>query len=203
MRVEQVKSVGDNFAYIVWDEEGHKAIVIDPGLNASEIVSRVKEKGLEVKLIFVTHHHRDHSAGSTQLKETFGAEVAAHGLSPLKKDMTVKDGETVSMDGMKAHIIHTPGHTEDGICILIDGAVFTGDTLFVNECGRTDFPGGDSAALYDSLFGKLLKLSDDTIVYPGHDYGQRPHSTIGEERKTNYTLKKRTLNEFITFMREP
>lgn len=195
--------MGDNFSYIVWDEDGSDALVIDPGLNADEIVSRAGRYGLKVKILVATHHHRDHSAGLESLKEALGAEVAAHRLSPLKKDRRLDDGEALIIGRLKGRVIHTAGHTEDGVCILINGAVFTGDTLFVGECGRTDLPGGDSAALYDSLFGKLLKLGDDTLVYPGHDYGSRPHSTIGAERRTNYTLKERTLGEFVAFMSEP
>jgi glyoxylase-like metal-dependent hydrolase (beta-lactamase superfamily II) len=203
IRVEQIKSLGDNFSYIVWDEAGPDAFAIDPGFNADEVISRAKAKGLKVRIVFATHHHMDHSAGLSLLKEAFGAEVAAYRLSPLEKNRMLEDGEAIRSGRLTARIIHTPGHTEDGICILINGAVFTGDTLFVGECGRTDLPGGSSIALYESLFGKLLKLGDSTIVYPGHNYGDRPHSTIGEEKRTNYTLKKRTLDEFVAFMKEP
>jgi hydroxyacylglutathione hydrolase len=203
MRVEQIKSVGDNFAYLVWDENELDAVAIDPGLNADEVISRVRGKGLKVRLVIATHHHRDHSAGLAVLKKALGAEVAAYRSSCLEKDRSLEDGETLRVGRLAVHIIHTPGHSEDGVSILIGSAVFTGDTLFVGECGRTDLPDGDSSAMYESLFGKLLKLGDDTVVYPGHDYGKRLHSTIGEERKTNYTLKNRTLEEFVAFMKEP
>jgi hydroxyacylglutathione hydrolase len=99
-------------------------------------------------------------------------------------------------------VLHTPGHTSDSICLLLDSKLLTGDTLFVGECGRTDMPSGSTRDMYVSLFGKLLELDDKVEVYPGHDYGSRPFSTIGEERKTNYTLEKRTLEEFIEFMSE-
>jgi glyoxylase-like metal-dependent hydrolase (beta-lactamase superfamily II) len=99
-------------------------------------------------------------------------------------------------------VIYTPGHTPDSICLLVDNKkLLTGDTLFVGECGRTDLPGGNSESLYDSLFNKLLKLSDDVEVYPGHDYGLKPYSTIGEERRTNYVLQPRSLMEFVEFMK--
>jgi glyoxylase-like metal-dependent hydrolase (beta-lactamase superfamily II) len=101
-------------------------------------------------------------------------------------------------------IIYSPGHTNDGICILIDNQkLLTGDTLFVGECGGTDFLGGNSKSMYESLFGKLLKLNDNIEVYPGHDYGFKPSSTIGEERKSNYTLQPRSLKDFIEFMSQP
>jgi glyoxylase-like metal-dependent hydrolase (beta-lactamase superfamily II) len=203
MRVEQIKSVGDNFSYLIWDENDLDAVAIDPGLNADEMISRARREGLKVRLAIATHHHRDHSAGLAVVKKALGAELAAHRCSCLEKDRPLEDGETLRVGRLTVRIMHTPGHTEDGVSILIDGAVFTGDTLFVGECGRTDLPDGDSGALYESLFGKLLKLGDETVVYPGHDYGSRPRSTIGEERSTNYTLRNRTLGEFVAFMREP
>jgi glyoxylase-like metal-dependent hydrolase (beta-lactamase superfamily II) len=100
-------------------------------------------------------------------------------------------------------VLHTPGHTPDSICLLANGVLLTGDTLFVGECGRTDLTGGSARDMYNSLFQKLMKLDDNIEVYPGHDYGSSPRSTIGIERGSNYTLKKRTLDEFIEFMKEP
>jgi glyoxylase-like metal-dependent hydrolase (beta-lactamase superfamily II) len=101
-------------------------------------------------------------------------------------------------------VIYTPGHTVDSICLLVDKKkLLTGDTLFVGECGRTDFGGGSSKSMYNSLFNKLMKLDDEVEVYPGHDYGAKPSSTIGEERKSNYTLQPRSLEDFIEFMAEP
>ncbi len=100
--------------------------------------------------------------------------------------------------------IYTPGHTTDSICLLIDKQkLLTGDTLFVGECGRTDFPGGNTKSMYESLFNRLLKLDDNVEVYPGHDYGPKPSSTIGEEKKSNYTLQPRSLKDFIEFMSTP
>ena len=101
-------------------------------------------------------------------------------------------------------MICTPGHTTDGISLLVDEKkVLTGDTLFVGECGRTDFAGGNSKSMYDSLFYKLMALDDSVEVYPGHDYGDKKSSTIGDERRLNYTLKPRTVEEFIEFIKEP
>ena len=106
--------------------------------------------------------------------------------------------------GIPIKVIYTPGHTADSICLLVDGKkLLTGDTLFVGECGRTDFAGGSSKSMYDSLFNKLMKLPDTVEVYPGHDYGASASSTIGKERKSNYTLQPRSLKEFIEFMAEP
>ena len=116
----------------------------------------------------------------------------------------VNDGDTINIGNIPMKVIYTPGHTSDSICLLVDNKkLLTGDTLFVGECGRTDLPGGDSRSMYNSLFYKLLKLKDNVEVYPGHDYGQEPSSTIGKERRLNYTLKPRTIAEFIKFMNQP
>lgn len=203
MRLEQIRSCGDNFSYLVWDEDSLDAVAIDPGFNPERVVSVARKEGVKVRLAIATHHHADHSSGLLAMKKELGTEVAAHRSSPIEKDLGLEDGQEIAIGGLLVRVIHTPGHTTDGISVIIDGAVFTGDTLFVGECGRTDLPGGDSEALYRSLFGKLLKLPDGMKVYPGHDYGSRPSSTIGEERRTNYTLKDRTLEEFVAFMEEP
>jgi glyoxylase-like metal-dependent hydrolase (beta-lactamase superfamily II) len=129
--------------------------------------------------------------------------VIAHTSSTNQKDIEVDDNSLIQVGEVKIKVIHTPGHTPDSICLLIDNKLLTGDTLFVGECGRTDLPGGNAKELYYSLFGKLMKLDDEVEVYPGHDYGVHPYSTIGLEKKTNYVLKKRTLEEFIEFMGSP
>ena len=104
---------------------------------------------------------------------------------------------------MKVKVLHTPGHCPDHICLLVGGKLITGDLLFVGECGRTDLTGGSSSEMYNSLFNKILPLDDSIEVYPGHDYGSKPSSTIGDERKNNYTLKPRSREEFIKFMAQP
>ncbi|MEM0272890.1 MAG: MBL fold metallo-hydrolase, partial [Thermoprotei archaeon] len=105
--------------------------------------------------------------------------------------------------GLKLGVIHTPGHTQDSVCYVSEGRVFTGDTLFVGECGRVDLPGGSAEQMYHTLFDKLSRLPDDTIVYPGHNYGATPYTTIGYEKKNNYVLKPRSLQEFLEFMATP
>jgi glyoxylase-like metal-dependent hydrolase (beta-lactamase superfamily II) len=127
-----------------------------------------------------------------------------HQLSRTNADIKVNDGDTLHVGNIPLKIIYTPGHTPDSICLLVEGKkLLTGDTLFVGECGRTDLPGGNSRDIYHSLFNRLLKLSDDVEVYPGHDYGAKPFSTLGEERRSNYVLQPRSVEEFVVFMSQP
>jgi len=196
-------NAGKNFAYIFGDETTREAAVIDPGYNVEKILKQIQQLKVHIKYIFNTHSHGDHTAGNNQMKDKTGAKIVAHTKSPSKKDIAVKDQDNLEVGKLKVKVIHTPGHTPDGICLLVDGKLFTGDTLFVGECGRTDLSGSSARDMYYSLFEKILSLDDSVEVYPGHDYGSRPSSTIGYERKTNYTLEKRTLEEFIQFMAEP
>jgi hydroxyacylglutathione hydrolase len=203
MFFKQVKHHGDNFSYIVADEDSKEAAVVDPSFNAGAIVAIAKDQNLKVKYIINTHHHTDHTAGNEEVRSVFGAKVVAHQLSHVRKDVSVVDGDAIKLGKVVIKVIHTPGHTSDSICLLVDNKLLTGDTLFVGECGRTDLPGGDPKNMYNSLFQRLMKLDDTVEVYPGHDYGLKDHSTIGVERRTNYTLKTRTLEEFVAFLRQP
>ncbi len=204
MYFKQVQQHGDNFSYIIADDKTREAVVVDPSYNAGEITRILKTEELHLKYLINTHGHSDHTAGNEELRFNFGAKTVAHKLSGIKPDVAVEDGGEIQVGAVQIKVIYTPGHTPDGICLLVEGKkLLTGDTLFVGECGRTDMAGGDSATLYRSLFNKLLKLNDDIEVYPGHDYGSRPRSTIGDERRTNYVLKPRTVEEFKAFMGTP
>ena len=194
---------GDNFSYIVGDNDLKEVAIVDPSFSAQQLIGIIESRKLKVFYIIDTHSHRDHVFGNDAIASQFGAKVVAHRNSGIKKDVEVSDGDILNIGKVKFRFIHTPGHTPDSICLLVDGKVLTGDTLFVGECGRTDLPGGSSKDLYHSLFDKLTKLDDNYAVYPGHDYGSRPQSTIGLEKKTNYVLKERTLEEFIEFMGTP
>ena len=202
MFFKQVHQNGDNFSYIVADETTGESAVVDSSYNADDLAQIVKTKNLLLKYIINTHGHFDHIAGDEELHSTFAAaKTVAHSMSKTKPDLPVDDGNIILTGSLRMKVIHTPGHTPDSICLIVnDSILLTGDTLFVGECGRTDLPGGDPAKMYDSLFNKLLKLDDAVLVYPGHDYGPRPFSTIGEEKKSNYTLQTRSLAEFIDFM---
>jgi hydroxyacylglutathione hydrolase len=203
MLFKQIKHTGDNFSYIIADEVTGEAVVIDPSYNAEIIIQKVKQSDLNLKYIINTHSHRDHTAGNQRIKSEFNAAVVAHQTATVQKAVEVVDNDILTIGKLSIRIIHTPGHTSDSICLLVNQKLLTGDTLFVSECGRTDLPGGSAKDMYNSLFDKLRKLPDVVEVYPGHDYGPKPYSTIGEEKRTNYTLETRTLEEFIEFMREP
>ena len=201
----QILQHGDNFSYIVADDTAREAVVVDSSFNAGEITRVLKTELLKLKYIINTHSHSDHTAGNDELRSVFGASprTVAHKLSKINPDIAVDDGDVIRAGNIPIKVIHTPGHTPDSICLLVDNKLLTGDTLFVGECGRTDMPGGNSKSLYHSLFNKLLKLDDYVEVYPGHDYGVKPHSTIGEEKRSNYVLQPRSLAEFIEFMKQP
>jgi hydroxyacylglutathione hydrolase len=203
MFFRQIQQHGDNFSYIIADEFTGDAAVIDSSYNAGEIIRVIKAKDLQLKYVINTHSHSDHTAGNQELSSIFGAKIVAHKLARTRFDIAVDDGDIINVGSIPVKVIYTPGHTPDSICLLVDKKkLLTGDTLFVGECGRTDLPGGNSTSMYKSLFHKLLKLSDDVEVYPGHDYGSKPVSTIGEERRSNYTLETRSLKKFIEFMKE-
>jgi len=200
MFFKQVTQRGDNFSYIIADDTTKEAAVVDPSFNADAIIRIVRDQNLNAKYVINTHDHGDHTASNEDFRSKFGAKVVAHELSHVNKDVSVVDGDVVRVGEIAIKVIHTPGHTQDSICLLVDDKLLTGDTLFVGECGRTDLPGGSAEDMYHSLFDKLMRLDDNIKVYPGHDYGPKPHSTIGVERRTNYTLQKRTVDEFIAFM---
>ena len=197
---EQISGV--NFSYIIGDATAKDAVVVDPGSNVALILRMVQRHALQVRYILNTHSHQDHTGGNRELKAKTGAQVAMHASAPQPKDIALTEGDLICVGEVEIRVMHTPGHTPDSVCLLFDTIVLTGDTLFVGECGRTDIPGGNPRDLYRSL-NRLLELDDGYQVYPGHNYGPTPSSTIGHERKTNYTLEPRTLVEFIEFMRAP
>jgi glyoxylase-like metal-dependent hydrolase (beta-lactamase superfamily II) len=130
-----------------------------------------------------------------------GAKIVQYKNSQLAKQIAVSDGEVIEIGSIKLRVLHTPGHSKDSMCLILDGKlIFTGDTLFVGNCGRTDLPGSDPAEMYYSLLDRLVKLNENLVVYPGHDYGSTPTSTIGHEKKTNYVLQSRSKQEFLDFM---
>jgi glyoxylase-like metal-dependent hydrolase (beta-lactamase superfamily II) len=204
MILEQIRGgFGANFAYVIADEDSKEGIVIDPSGMSKKILDSVEKMGIDVLYVINTHGHGDHTGGNQDIAGTTGASIVKHVSSAGPSDTGVKDGDVLKMGGIDVRIIHTPGHSPDSISILIGKNLFTGDTLFINECGRTDIGGGSSEQLWDSLFNRIATLDDDLEVYPGHDYGPLPHDSLGNQKKGNYTLEPRTIEDFVQFMLEP
>jgi glyoxylase-like metal-dependent hydrolase (beta-lactamase superfamily II) len=187
--------------YIISSGSGREGIIVDPGGEAKQILKKVSDLKLDIKLIILTHGHTDHVDALGEVKEATGADIAAHiddarmlsdkslsislGISPLTLpplDRLLGDGDRINIGTDLCFTVrHTPGHTPGGICLLGEGAVFSGDTLFNYSIGRADLPGGSYNQLIDSINSKLMVLADDIIVYPGHG----PKTTIGVERCGN------------------
>ena len=189
-----------NFSYILEDEETSEAIILDPSWDLVELELIIKENNLKIKYIVNTHHHFDHTLGNEAMVESTKAPIIQHELSELKHDISVKDGDIIDFGNSKLKVLHTPGHSKDSICLIGDGKLFSGDTLFVGNCGRIDLPGGSAKDLYHSLFDVLYSLDDELIMYPGHNYGNSEVSTIGQEKTTNMIMQKRTEQQFIEMM---
>jgi hydroxyacylglutathione hydrolase len=204
MFFKQLRGKGDNFSYILGDETARDAAVVDTSFNSNEIIQILKDGRYQLKYILCTHGHPDHVAGNMTLRSALGGLVLAHSSSRIRTDIKVDDGNLLEVGKINVRVLSTPGHTPDSICFLInEKLLLTGDTLFVGECGRTDLSGGNSESMYNSLFNVILRLNNEIEVYPGHDYGPQPFSTIGAERKTNYTLQPRSEAEFVEFMKSP
>ncbi|MHB8585789.1 MAG: MBL fold metallo-hydrolase [Thermoplasmatota archaeon] len=187
-----------NFAYVLVDEETRHSAIVDPGFDPEKILRAAADT--EVKLVLLTHGHGDHVAQAPRIVERTGARVVAHGSFRGKKDIAVTGRDPIALGRSSILPVPTPGHQPDSISFVAAPYIFTGDTLFVGECGRADLPGSDPRQLGDSLLRVLRGLDPNLVVLPGHDYGPRPQSTLREEFETNYTLKPRSLDEFERFV---
>jgi glyoxylase-like metal-dependent hydrolase (beta-lactamase superfamily II) len=205
-----------NYVYLLGSTETRKAAVIDAAWEIDTILKIAKQDDMEITHAFVTHTHPDHVGGGfagmeidgvTELLEKCKAKVVVHkaeaefikGLS--SSDMIKTDnGDKIDIGGVEIQLMHTPGHTPGSQCFLVDNRVVSGDTLFIDACGRVDFPGGNPEQMYYSLTQKLMALPDDTILFPGHNYAPLKHATMGEQRKTNPYLKFSSLKQFLAAM---
>jgi len=198
------------FCYLVGDESSKTCALIDPAFETQRLLDEVKLGEYILTHIINTHFHSDHSAGNAAIKAATGAKLLIHKLDekPLVKifssafsrvlggkgspnpDITLDENDTISVGETALKVIHTPGHTPGSICLYTEGNIFTGDTLFVGNVGRTDLPGGSMAQLLKSIHEKIYTLPGETRVWPGHDYGLSPHSTIDEEKRTNPITKQ-------------
>ncbi len=191
-----------NFTYLVAESVGGEAVVIDPSFGIEPVLRAIDEDRAKVRLVLNTHSHPDHVAGNAEVQDRTGAKIVAHRSAPLRQDRSVDDGDLVEAGRLRVRVLATPGHTPDSVLYLFEGHVATGDTLFVGDCGRTDLPGGDPSAMFDSLLGRVIALEDGLVVLPGHNYGRTPTSTSGREKAENPVLRPRTREEFVRYLRE-
>ena len=201
MLFEQIVTGGCQ-SYLLGCEASRAAVLIDPELSRlDEYRGRLNQLGLHLRYVVDTHTHADHFSASREIGRCLDAPVVMHRLSPAPHaTLRLDDGDLLIAGGLRLKALHTPGHTRDSMCLVMDDRVFTGDTLLIGGTGRTDLPTGDPHALHESLFDKLLALPAETLVYPAHDYKGRSHSTIGAELAENPRLQKRERGEFVAMM---
>lgn len=191
------------YTYIVWDEKTKEAAIIDTVLEQVERdIQHVTELGLNVIYLLETHIHADHITGAGPIRKKTGAKIVVHKNSGSEcADILAQEGDVFKLGQQKINVLHTPGHTNTDISYLIDGAIFTGDTLLVRDCGRTDFQLGSNQDMYHSLTEKLFTLPKETMVFPAHDYKGLTQSTIGEEIEFNTRVgAKKSFQDFSTIM---
>ena len=190
-------------SYLLGCAETCAAVLIDPALSQIDrYVGLLAREGLRLRYVVDTHTHADHFSAARQIKERLDVPAVMHrdSIAPYA-DLRLDDGDMLIAGGIRIQALHTPGHTSDSMCLLLEDRVFTGDTLLIGATGRTDLPTGDPEALYDSLFGRLLRLDPALRVFPAHDYKGRQSSTIGAEIADNPRLQKRDRAEFVEMMR--
>jgi len=204
-----------NFVYLIGSMETRKVAVVDAAWEIDEILRLAAKDEVEITHAFVTHTHPDHVGGRfagveiegvEQLLSKCKAKVVVHKaeaefLKPLSSEIIrAESGDKIDVGGIEIRLIHTPGHTPGSQCFLIDNRIVSGDTLFIGSCGRVDLPGSDPQQMYYSLTQKLMALPDETILFPGHNYSDRPTSTIGAEKQSNPYFQFHSLKQFLTTM---
>jgi glyoxylase-like metal-dependent hydrolase (beta-lactamase superfamily II) len=190
------------YTYFIASSKGREALIIDPVLeNVDEYLKLLTELDLKLVKVIDTHIHADHVTGATKLKDKTQCTTIMGENTPANSvEIKVKDEEIIKLDDLKIRALYTPGHTSDSYSFLMDNYLFSGDTLLINGTGRTDFQNGSSKDAYNSIFNKLLKLPDETLLYPAHDYKGEKVSTIGKEKKQNPRLQVGSVDEYIDIM---
>lgn len=207
-----------NFAYLIGDRQTGDCVVVDPAYAAGELVDALEADGLHLSGVLVTHHHPDHVGGSMMGFELKGlaellerVSVPVHVNSqeaqfvsritgiPMSDLTSHEHGDKVSVGAIDIELLHTPGHTPGSQCFLLDGRLVAGDTLFLEGCGRTDFPGGDSDEIFRSL-QKIAQLPGDPTVFPGHWYSLEPSASLSEVKRSNYVYRVANLEQWRTLM---
>ena len=197
--VEQIKVGADNFSYLIYDPGSGEGAIVDPGIDSSEALEKAERMGLDLKYVINTHHHVDHTGDNSKVMERTGAKLVASeeasGQLIQPVDIEVGDESVLDLGDMNLRFLKTPGHTKDGICIIVDDmCLLTGDTLFIGDCGRCDLSGSSIDDMFRSL-QKLKELDMSLIIYPGHDYGPMPFDTLGNQVRSNKAMQAKSAEE--------
>ena len=197
-----IDTESSTYTYLIASAKGREAVIIDPVIeNVDNYIKILGELDLKLVKVIDTHIHADHVTGATKLKKATNCTTLMGEHTPADAvEIKVKDGEIIEIDNLKIKSLYTPGHTSDSYSFLLDNYLFSGDTLLINGTGRTDFQNGSSKDAYNSLFNNLLKLPEETLVYPGHDYNGKFSSTIGNEKKFNPRLQVKSEDEYVDIM---
>ncbi len=190
------------FTYLIASSKGREALIIDPVLeNVDRYINLLKDLNLKLVKVIDTHIHADHITGASKLNKETSCSIIMGEHTPAESvQIKIKDEEVINIDNLEIRAIHTPGHTEDSYSFLMSGYLFSGDTLLINGTGRTDFQNGDAKDSYESIFNKLLKLPEETLLYPAHDYNGKKVSSLGKERKYNPRLQVKSVDEYMEIM---
>ena len=190
------------YTYLIASAKGREAVIIDPVIeNVESYIELLNELDLKLVKVIDTHIHADHVTGASKLKQATNCSTLMGEHTPADAvEIKVKDDETIKIDQIEIKAMYTPGHTSDSYSFLMDRYLFSGDTLLINGTGRTDFQNGSAHEAYESLFGKLLKLPEETLVYPAHDYNGKKNSTIGNEKNNNPRLQVSSKEEYAEIM---
>ena len=190
------------YTYLIASAKGREAVIIDPVIdNVENYIKLLHELDLKLVKVIDTHIHADHVTGASKLKQATNCSTLMGEHTPADAvEIKIKDEEIIKIDQIEIKAMYTPGHTSDSYSFLMDKYLFSGDTLLINGTGRTDFQNGSSKDAYNSLFNKLLKLPDDTLLYPGHDYNGKLSSTIGKEKEHNPRLQVENVDQYIEIM---
>ena len=190
------------YTYLIASAKGREALIIDPVLeNVEQYIKLLNELDLKLVKVIDTHIHADHITAASKLKNKTNCTTIMGEHTPSDTvEIKVKDDEIIYVDKLEIKVIYTPGHTKDSYSFLMNDYLFSGDTLLINGTGRTDFQGGNSKDSYNSIFNRLLKLPEETLLYPAHDYNNQKVSTIGKEKKFNPRLQVNSVNEYIDIM---
>ena len=190
------------YTYFIGSAKGREAVIIDPVIeNVNKYIQILTELDLKLVKVIDTHIHADHVTGASKLKKATNCATIMGEHTPSEAvEIKVKDNEIIKIDNLEIKSIYTPGHTSESYSFLLENYLFSGDALLINGTGRTDFQNGNSKDSYHSIFDKLLKLPEDTLLYPGHDYNGKKVSTIGNEKKFNPRLQVKNVDEYIEIM---